>query len=91
VWRPVPATGPLLGLVEHPEYPRSGLRLAVGETAVLLSDGLLGADDEPVPGLIAAVDEWVEQARVTVDPRLLAALPTAPVDDLSLVLVRRDA
>jgi hypothetical protein len=90
-WRPVPAEGPLLGLVEHPEYAVSGVSLGVGDTAVLLSDGLLGADDQPAPALLAAVDEWVVQARPTVDAPLLAALPTAPPDDLSLVLVRRDA
>jgi hypothetical protein len=90
-WEAVQATGPLLGLVAEPSFAAVDLALLRGDTAMLLSDGLLDpATDEPYPQLTAGVSGWAAQASGDVDARLIADVPVQVEDDQSIVLVRRD-
>lgn len=90
-WRAVQASGPLLGLTDRPSFGCVALDLSPGDTAVLLSDGLLDADDDaPTALLTAGVDDWARQETRTVDDSLITGLPVQTDDDQSLVLVRRD-
>ncbi|WP_431780207.1 SpoIIE family protein phosphatase [Streptomyces chumphonensis] len=96
--RVLPVAGALpLGLphLGAPDFPVTSVELAVGETLVMFTDGLVerpDADlDDGVRALVDAVGSGPDDLRKLAD--WLCELPNARVgvDDLALVLLRRDA
>lgn len=90
-WLPTEAAGPMLGLAAEARFRPAEVLLAPGDCVLLASDGLLDPDTDAPPAVLrAAVDDWAATGSTVVDEGLLAGLAPSPVDDQSLVLVRRD-
>ena len=77
------STGPLLGILHHAEWRSTTTRLGRGETLVLYSDGVIeSCEDLGVAGL----KEVLRTART---PDEVVAKIGKPMDDVTLVMVRR--